>query len=80
MLEEIGTGYRSLVSKLLYLSVVGRPDVSFMVSNLRQFLSNPGRVHRVGAKMLARYLKRYPDFRLIYGHQESAGDFVVQLC
>ena len=72
-LEETRTHYRSLVGKLLYLSVVSRPDLCFTVSNLSQFLSNPGRAHWVGAKRVMRYLKGYPDFRLIYRRQESAG-------
>ena len=69
--------YRSLVGKLLYLSVVSRPDLSFVVSNLGQFLSNPGKAHWLGAKRVLRYLKDCSDYRLVYHSRDSAGELVL---
>eukprot|EP00271_Cylindrocystis_brebissonii_P022231 TRINITY_DN846_c0_g1_i4.p1 TRINITY_DN846_c0_g1~~TRINITY_DN846_c0_g1_i4.p1 ORF type:complete len:160 (-),score=16.61 TRINITY_DN846_c0_g1_i4:369-848(-) len=37
--------YRTLVGSLMYLAVVSRPDISYIVSVLSQFLENPGRAH-----------------------------------
>ena len=47
----------SLVRKLNYLSVVSRPDLSFVVSSLSQVLKNPSHDHWVSAKKVLRYLK-----------------------
>jgi hypothetical protein len=51
----------------LYLSVVSRPDISFVVSNLSRFLANPGKVHWLAAKRVLRYLKVSLDYSLNYG-------------
>ena len=63
--------YRSLVGNLLYMSVVSRPDISFIVSNLSQFLSNPGRDHWVAAKRVLRYLKGSSDLGLAFVKSEN---------
>ena len=47
----------SLVRKLNYLSVVSRPDLSFVVSSLSQVHKNPSHDHWVSAKKVLRYLK-----------------------
>ena len=49
--------YRRLIGKLIYLAVAKRPDISYAVSVMSKFLSNPGRVHWTAAKRILRYLK-----------------------
>ena len=44
-LSKIRSLYMSLVGKLNYLSVVSRPDLSFVVSSLSQVLKNPSQDH-----------------------------------
>ena len=46
----------SLVEKLNYLSVVSRPDLSFVVSSLSQILRNLSHDHWLSAKKVLRYL------------------------
>ena len=48
--------YMSLIEKLNYLSVVSRPDMSFVVSSLSQVLKNLSRDYWLLAKKVLRYL------------------------
>ena len=48
--------YREAVGSLMYVAVATRPDISFAVSTLSQFLDNPGRIHWEAVKRIFRYL------------------------
>ena len=37
--------YREAIGSLMYASVATRPDITFAVSTLSQFLDNPGEAH-----------------------------------
>ena len=52
--------YRELIGTLNWVAVGTRPDIAFVVSQLAQFLENPGRVHWEAAKWVVRYLKHIP--------------------
>ena len=56
--------YRAMVGSLLYLSCWTRPDISFAVSELSRFVSEPGETHRLAAKHLIRYIKGTKDLGL----------------
>ena len=60
----------SLIGKLNYLSVVSRPDLSFVVSSLSQVLKNPSHDHWLSAKKVHRYWKRTFDLGLVFKHSE----------
>ncbi|XP_019101883.1 PREDICTED: uncharacterized protein LOC109133324 [Camelina sativa] len=51
-----GTSCRELVGRLLYLTIT-RPDITFAVNNLSQFLSCPTDVHYAAALRVLRYIK-----------------------
>ncbi|KAL4324423.1 hypothetical protein GQ457_11G022250 [Hibiscus cannabinus] len=53
------TGYRILVGKLLYLTN-SRPDISFAVQQLSQFISAPTDLHLKALHRVLRYLKGTP--------------------
>ncbi|KAI7957506.1 hypothetical protein MJO28_004601 [Puccinia striiformis f. sp. tritici] len=54
--SHLGVNYRSLVGSLNYLSVLTRPDISYAVSTLSQYLDHPGITHYQAAVQVFRYL------------------------
>ncbi|XP_043717556.1 uncharacterized mitochondrial protein AtMg00810-like [Telopea speciosissima] len=58
--------YRRLVGKLKYLTVT-RPDISFPVSVVSQFLSASRTSHWDVIIRILRYLKKSPGHGLVYG-------------
>ncbi|KAL0549390.1 hypothetical protein IC582_013872 [Cucumis melo] len=57
--------YRRLVGKLIYLSRT-RPDISFAVSVVSQFMQAPYEKHMEAVNRILRYLKNTPGKRLIF--------------
>ena len=51
---------------LLYLSTNARPDISFAVSQVARFLTNPKQSHDQAIKMIFRYLWRTVDCGTIF--------------
>ena len=58
------TGYQKLVGKLLYLTMT-RPDISYAVQNLSQFMHKPKKSHIEGALRVIRYLKNAPGLGIM---------------
>ena len=67
--EDVGA-YRRLVGQLLYLNNT-RPDISFVVTHLSQFLSKPMRSHHQAAMRVLRYLKGSPAKGLFFPSSNS---------
>ncbi|XP_042007450.1 uncharacterized mitochondrial protein AtMg00810-like [Salvia splendens] len=57
--------YRRLIGRLLYLCIT-RPDVTFAVHKLSQYVSNPSDEHWEAAEKILRYLKSSPGHGLFY--------------
>ena len=58
--------YRRLVGKLNYLTVT-RPDISFAVSVVSQFLNSPCEDHWNAVIRILKYIKKSPGKGLLYG-------------
>ena len=58
--------YRSAVGSLIYLMVGTRPDISWIVSKLSQFLEKPGITHVNAIKHLLKYLKGTKSYQLVF--------------
>jgi hypothetical protein len=58
--------YIHLVGAVNYLAISTRPDISFTISQLARFNTNPGIQHWCTLKHLLRYLKGSADLRLVY--------------
>lgn len=67
--------YREVVGSLIYLMISTRPDLSFIVSKLSQYLSEPKQQHWVAAKHVLRYLKGTVDQEFCYRKQENLALF-----
>ena len=59
--------YRELIGSLQYVSLATRPDITFAVNKLSQFLVNPGRAHLDAAMRILRYLKGTKHWSLNLG-------------
>ena len=63
------TFYRRLIGKLIYLTTT-RPDITFAVNHLSQFLSAPNSAHQQAATRVLRYLKGTPGSGILL-HRNS---------
>ncbi|KAL0423678.1 UNVERIFIED_CONTAM: Retrovirus-related Pol polyprotein from transposon RE1 [Sesamum radiatum] len=62
---EDKTKYRRLVGKLIYLTVT-RPDISFAVGLVSQFMDKPRSVHWEAALRILKYIKTSPGRGLLF--------------
>ncbi len=71
------TTYRKMVGKLIYL-VNTKPDLSFSVSVMHQFLVEPQQLHLNAMKQILKYLKGIVDYGILYrrGHNVNLEAFV----
>ena len=56
-----------LIGSLQYAPLATRPDISFAISKLAQFLVNPGRIHLEADLRILRYLKGTKEWSLNLG-------------
>ena len=59
--------YSKLIGSLMYAATDTRPDISFAVSTLARFMSDPHSVHWDTAKHVLCYLKGTKNLRLTFG-------------
>ena len=72
--EEVrmkNTPYREAIGSLMYAAVATRPDISYAVSTLSQFLENPGDAHWEAVKRIFRYLAGTSNLELTYGDERN---------
>ena len=64
------TSYQKLIGKLLYLTMT-RPDISYAIQNLSQFMHSPKKSHMEAALRVVRYLKNAPGLGIILSSEVS---------
>jgi len=62
--------YREAIGSLMYVAIATRPDISFAVSCLSQFLENLGEAHWQAVKHVFHYLAGTWDQALTYGTEQ----------
>ena len=65
------TPYRRAIGSLMYAAVATRPDISYAVSTLSQFLENPGETHWEAVERVFRYLAGTRGHALTYGGEKQ---------
>ncbi|XP_060171025.1 uncharacterized mitochondrial protein AtMg00810-like [Lycium barbarum] len=63
--------YQRLIGKLIYLTMT-RPDISFSVQNLSQFLQRPKESHMEATIRIVRYLKNQPGQGILLSSKENS--------
>ena len=58
--------YQEAINSLMYVAVTTRPNISFAVSTLFQFLNNPGCIHWEAVKHVFHYLTGTKTYTLTY--------------
>ncbi|MBW0523233.1 hypothetical protein O181_062948 [Austropuccinia psidii MF-1] len=71
--NSLWVSYRSAIGSINYLSTATRPDLSFAVSSLSQFLERPGIKHWQGFLHVLWYLNGNQDLGLTYGGEAQCG-------
>jgi len=56
-----------MIGKLIYLIIYIKPDISFALRKLSQFISNPAEYYKQGVKALLRYIRFTANLEIIYG-------------
>ena len=59
--------YASAVGSIMYAMICTRPDVSYALSVVSRYQSNPGDPHWQAVKTILKYLRRTKDQFLVYG-------------
>jgi hypothetical protein len=65
--------FQQIIGSLLYVQIGTRPDISFAVSRLAQYASNPSLHHIRLAKYVLCYLKGTSDLKLFYDGGHGTG-------
>ncbi|MBW0536909.1 hypothetical protein O181_076624 [Austropuccinia psidii MF-1] len=71
--NALGISYRSAIGSINYLSTATRPDLSYAVSSLSQFLERPGINHWKAFLHVLRYLRGTQDPALTYYKGNNSG-------
>lgn len=69
--EEDGTLFWSIVESLIYLTLT-RPDISYGVGIISQYITNPKHKHMVAVERTLRYLKHTYNYGLFYDNKFEA--------
>ena len=59
--------YREMIGALMYMVTATRPDITFAMWTLVQYLQSPAQIHWEAAKRVVRYLKMTHNLKLMYG-------------
>jgi hypothetical protein len=64
--DKLQCRYASLIGSLMYLAMVTRPDIVYMIHRLSAFTANPSKEHMGAAKRVLRYLSGTHNIGITY--------------
>jgi hypothetical protein len=76
--ESSEAPYRQAIGALLYLSIATRPDISYSVTTLSQYVNNYNQKHWEAVKHVMRYLQQTKDFGIFFS--KSDRDLITGHC
>jgi hypothetical protein len=59
--------YREVLGSVMYAQIATRPDLSYAVSTLSKFSSDPGKPHWMALMHVLQYIKGTLDYKITYG-------------
>src|SRR3954447_4869114 len=68
------TKYQQIMGELLYAANITRPDISFVVGRLCQFMSDPHKHQLDAARRVMRYLSQTAHYCMVFGNKTIASD------
>ena len=63
--------YAYVIGSIMYAMLCTQPDVSYALSIISRYQSNPGKSHWIAVKSIFKYLRRTKDAFLVYGGKED---------
>src|SRR5258705_6326366 len=69
--------YQQIVGSLMYTVIGTRPNITFTVTRLSQFLTKPTKNHFGAIKHVFRYLKGIRDIKLSFPYSQNASDALI---
>ena len=63
--------YASAIGSIMYAMLCTWPDVSYALSTMSRYQSDPGESHWTAVKNIIKYLTRTKDAFLLYGGKED---------
>ena len=73
--DAFRTTYQSIIGSLLYIMLRTCPDITYAVTKLAQFSTNPSHEHMEKAKYICRYLNSTANYALVFNG--SSGDGLI---
>lgn len=70
--RAVNAPYRQAIGSLMYLSVATRPDITYAVNKISQFLEQPTKAHWNKVKRILKYLKGTSRHGLYYENESNA--------
>ena len=73
--ESLHNNYRAIIGSIIYVMLGTRPDLSFIITKLSQYLSNPTNYHLKVAKNVLKYLKHSLNYKIIFRKSQKLDIF-----
>src|ERR1700678_3357714 len=65
--------YQSIIGSLLYIMIGTRPNITYAVTKLAQFVVNPSSKHMSKEKYILRYLNSTRKYSMVFDGSSDAG-------